>query len=173
MINFDALPNTKPNVLPEPGCYYAIIEKAEMKENKDPAKLPYLHLVFAIQDKNGKSCGKVFDIISESDHDLVRYKIQRFITALELPITGNFELKDLPKIIVGKKLLVDISNDDPKKKDPNSPYPIKAVVDMFSGQIFYPLSEAAIIFKDEDGAPSTEAVFNAPDADDAVIATDY
>lgn len=165
-INFNSLPNTRPNQLPEPGKYYATIEKAEMTKPKDPTRPPYLNLTLALQDKNGKSCGKIFrDILSESDSDIVRYKIQRFITALNLPITDVFELKDLVKVVVGKKMIVDVTIDDPKKKDPNSPYAPSPVVDVFSGMIYYPLSEAATLF-DTDPIETEEEV-NAPDADDA------
>jgi hypothetical protein len=164
-INFNSLPNDRPNQLPTPGKYYATIEKAEMTNPKDPAKLPYLNLTLALQDKNGKSCGKIFrDMLSESDSDIVRYKIQRFITALGIPITDTFELKDLVKIVIGKKLIVDVTIDDPKKKDPNSPYAPSPVVDIFSGMIYYPLSEAAALFGTDPAG--TEEV-NAPDADDA------
>ena len=37
-INFNSLPNTRPNQLPEPGKYYATIEKAEMTKPKDPTR---------------------------------------------------------------------------------------------------------------------------------------
>jgi hypothetical protein len=119
-------------------------------------------LTFAITNKEGKSCGKIFDILSESEKDLIRYKIQRFITALNIPITGSFELKDLTKIVVGKKLILNVTIDDPKKKDPNSPYSAKAVVDVFKGMIYYPIAEASTIFGIE---PTGE--INAPDAQDA------
>lgn len=166
-INFNALPNEKPNANPAPGQYFATIEKAEMKANKTPGKPDYLNLTLGLQTKDGKSAGKIFDIIAESDNDVVRYKIQRFITALEIPITGAFELRDLPKIIVGKKIIVDITIDDPKKKDPNSPYAAKAVVDVFTGMIYYPLAEASTIFGIEIQNPTGDAPINAPDATDA------
>jgi hypothetical protein len=165
-INFNALPSDKPNALPDPGKYFAVIEKAEMKSSTtDPNKPDYLSITFALTNKEGKSCGKIFDILSESDKDLIRYKIQRFITALNIPITGNFELKDLTKIVVGKKLILDVTIDDPKKKDPNSPYSAKAVVDVFSGMIYYPIAEASAIFGIQP--PTDGGTINAPDAADA------
>jgi hypothetical protein len=162
MINFNALPTDKPNALPAAGPYFATIEKAEMKTPNNPNKPDYLNLTLAIQNKEGKSAGKIFDILSESDNDVIRYKLLRFITALNLPITGAFELKDLTKIVTGKKMIVDVTIDDPKKKDPNSPYSAKAVVDVFSGMVYYPLTEASAIF----GIQPTGEI-NAPDADDA------
>jgi hypothetical protein len=165
MINFNALPNERPNALPEIGAYYALIEKAEMKSSKTPGKSDYLNLTLALTSKDGKACGKVFDMLTESDSDIVRYKIQRFFTALGLPITDTFELKDLVKIVPGKKFICDITIDDPKKKDPTSTYPAKAVVDVFSGMIYYSLADANAIFGVEN--PTGEDKIDAPDAADA------
>lgn len=162
-INFNALPNEKPNALPNPGTYFATIEKAEMKQPSDSSKPEYLNLTLALQTKDGKSAGKIFDMLSESDKDLIRYKLARFILALEIPITGAFELKDLTKIVTGKKLIVDVAVDDPKKKNPDSPYQAKAVVDVFTNMIYYPLAEASTIF----GIQAPTGEINAPDAHDA------
>ena len=166
-INFDALPSTKPNAIPPKGPYYALIEKAEMKKPKEPGKPMYLNLTLALSDRTGKSCGKVFDIISESDHELIRYKLARLVTALGITLTGNFELKDLCKIIAQKKLIVDITKEE---KDGYAP---KAVIDIFTNQIFYPLSEASQIFgtEKEENIARTEGLLpfeiDAADAADA------
>lgn len=161
-LNFNELPKDKPNQLPPPGKYYALIEKAIMKPPKirDGVQGPdYLQLTLAITDSKGKMWGKVFDIISQSDHEVVRYKIGRLINALEIPITNVFELKDLTKIIVNKQIIVDITI----KKDKEGQYPDKVEVDMFKDEIFYSISKADKIF----GA-TTEIPFiiNASDAED-------
>lgn len=140
-INFNSLPTDKPNALPENGTYYATIESAEMKQGKDPTKPPYLNIALALKDKDGKSCGKIFDIISESDKELVQYKLARFILALDLARLGTFELVDLVKIIKNKQLIVDV-----KQEEARDGYPAKAVVDVFAGSIYYPMSEATNIF---------------------------
>ena len=140
-INFNSLPTNKPNALPENGTYYATIESAEMKQSKDVTKPPYLNIALALKDKNGKSCGKVYDIISESDKELVQYKLARFVLALGLEKLGTFELVDLVKIIKNKQLIVDI-----KQEEAKDGYPAKAVVDVFNGSIYYPMSEANAIF---------------------------
>lgn len=141
MINFNSLPTDKPNALPENGTYYATIESAEMKQGKDPTKPPYLNIALSLRDKNGKSCGKIFDIISESDKELVQYKLARFIIALDLAKLGSFELVDLVKIIKNKQLIVDV-----KQEEAREGYPAKAVVDVFAGSIYYPMSDASVIF---------------------------
>ena len=89
-------------------------------------------------------------MITTSDSDYSRYKLKRFIEALELPIKGSFELKDLTKMVQGKKLRVDVAIDD-RGDQP------KAVVDIFTNEIFYPL---------EDKTP----VINAADALDEEVA---
>lgn len=141
MINFNSLPTDKPNNLPETGTYYATIDSAEMKQGKDPTKPPYLNIGLALRDKQGKACGKIFDIIAESDKELIQYKIARFLIALDLAKLGTFELQDLVKIVKNKQLIVDV-----KQEEPKDGYPAKAAVDVFSGSIYYPLSDAATIF---------------------------
>lgn len=138
-INFDTLPNSAPNQLPPKGTYYATIEKAEMKQGKDLNKPPYLNMMLNLQTSEGKNAGKIFDMLFDSDHEVVRYKLRRFIEAMNIPITGAFELTDICKIIVGKKLIVDITHDE-KGQIP------KAVVDVFAGKVFYPMSEASELF---------------------------
>lgn len=141
MINFNSLPGNRPNALPENGTYYATIISAEMKQGKDVTKPPYLNIGLALSDKDGKPCGRIFDIIAESDKELIQYKLARFIVALDLAKLGTFELADLVKIIKNKQLIVDI-----KQEDAKDGYPAKAVVDLFSGNIYYPMSEAKTIF---------------------------
>lgn len=140
-INFNSLPTDKPNALPDNGAYYATIESAEMKQSKDPTKPPYLNIALALRDKNGKSCGKIFDILSESDKELVQYKVARFLIALDLAKLGTFELADLVKVIKNKELIVDV-----KQEEAKDGYPAKAVVDVFAGNIYYPMSDATTIF---------------------------
>lgn len=139
MINFDSLPNSKPITTVEPGTYFGTIEKAEMKAPKDPSKKPYLSITYGLTTKDGKAAGKLFDIMTESDHDLVKYKLRRFIQALNIPMQGAFELSDLTKIVVGKKLILDVT------KDTKSEQP-RVVVDLFKDRVFYPVSQAEEIF---------------------------
>lgn len=173
MIHFDQLPNTNPvaNTLIPKGTYYGTISKAEMRQGKDPAKPPYLSLTWDIKDQTGKSKGKLFDMITEPTADLTMYKLRRFITALQLPIQGDFILKDLVKIIVGKTCILDITIDD--KSEPH-----RNAVNVFKGEIYYPTTEANKIFAEnavddspvveDDGMPweDTPAI-SAPDAEDA------
>ena len=163
-INFNELPDSNPSGLVDKGSYFATIETAEMKQGKDPAKPPYLNLRLALTNKDGKSCGKLYDILADSDHQIVKYKIKRFITALEIPMEGEFELKDLVKIIVGKKLIVDVTHDEKGERP-------KAVVDMFGGMIFYPMAEAGNVF--DSWVDTTNETIQAPDADDVIASEEY
>lgn len=138
-INFNELPTNKPGnngSLIAAGNYIAEIKKAEMKQGKDETKPPYLNMMMEITDPASQAkVGNIFCILTESDRDFPRYMLMRFITALKLPITGAFELKDLTKMIVNKKLRVDIC---PEETD-NGESPQRSIVDIKSGELFYPL----------------------------------
>ena len=144
MINFNGLPTNKPVELPESGTYYATIESAEMKQGRDVTKPPYLNLSLSLKDKMGKSCGRIYDILSESDKELVQYKLARFLISLGLTNLGTFELADLVKVIKNKQLIVDV-----KQEEAKDGYPAKASVDVFKGSIYYPMSDAKVIFGTE------------------------
>jgi hypothetical protein len=174
MINFNSLPINKPVNLPESGTYYATIDGAEMRQGKDPTKPQYLNICLALKDRQGRACGKIYDIIAESDKELIQYKIARFLIALGLEKLGSFELVDLIKIIKNKQLIVDV-----KQEEAKDGYPAKAVVDVFSGSIYYPMSEASTIFgSDTNALPFTigdtndELRIDASDAADVHAAED-
>ena len=167
-INFNELPSNNPGggIVPK-GTYIATIEVAEMKQGKDASKPPYLNLRFALTNKDGKGFGKLYDILTNSDHEVVRYKLRRFIEALEIPFEGEFTLADLTKIIKDKKLIVDITHDTRSE-------PHKAVVDVFTNEIFYPMSEAGNKFGDSDTTSlSDNGSINASDSEDDTNIIDY
>lgn len=134
MINFDSLPKERPNQTIPEGHYAATIEAAEMKPAKDPAKPPYLNVRLGIIDVSGNKLGSIFDIFTESKASLQRYKLQRFITALKLDIP-KFELSDLTKIIIGKKIEVDL------KIEQQEGYAPRTVVDATTNEIYYPFED--------------------------------
>ena len=115
-----------------------------------------------VRDKNGRNCGKVFDILAESEKGLIQYKIARFLLALGLEKLGTFELVDLVKIIKNKQLLVDI-----KQEEAKDGYPAKAVVDVFTGSIYYPMSDAKLLMGKEPKA--SEPVNATPSATVEVV----
>lgn len=177
MIHFDQLPNSNPlsNMLIPKGTYYGTISKAEMRQGKDPAKPPYLSITWDITDEQGNSKGKLFDIITEPTADLTKYKLKRFITGLKLPINGDFMLKDLVKIIINKKCIIDITIDE--KSEPH-----RNTVDVFKGEIYYPIETAATTFENtaneydaviDDNMPwDNRPIINATDANDAQEVTE-
>lgn len=152
-INFDNLPNERPGgAVLEKGTYLAEIQKAEMKANKnDATKPPYLAVTLIIKNpETGETLGKVYDNVTESENEYVRFKLKKFVEVLGLQLKGNFELKDLAKVATGKQFLVDLVVDEKAT-------PPKSVIDIFSADIYYPL--------DTVGTEDTE--INAPDAVDA------
>lgn len=171
-INFNELPSTKPvTVLPK-GFYMATILKAEMKISKTGN--PYLSLQYDLNDGAGKT-GKLFDLQMESEKEFLRYKLQRFINALQLNLAGSFEMKDLCKLVTGKKLIVDVTSEDSDRGEQNT-------INSFEHEIYYPISEWASLkagtsldnIIDDVPAP-TDAdapTINAADADDASNTTE-
>jgi hypothetical protein len=157
-INFDSLPTSIDGgfgaIIPK-GTYFATIERAEMKTPKDTTKPDYLNLMLKIKDIQGKDMGIVWDIISESTNQYAQYKLRRFVVALGIEIVPGLviDLKDLAKIATGVKMIVDINQDKENKNQ----------VDIFSGDIYYHISEANKIFGTED------LFVNATDAEDNAI----
>lgn len=149
-INFNTLPTNNPNnAVITPGVYVGTIESAEMKPAKDPTKPAYLSLRYSLKDLEGNAKGSLYDIITESDAEIPRYKLGRFLTALGLSTLQVFELKDLPKLILHKSLEMDIT------VQKTEGYPDKNVVDVFTNDIFRPVSSTG------------DSTIAAPDADDA------
>lgn len=160
-INYTALPGSRPNNIIPKACYLARIEIAEMKTPKQEGKKDYLNLRYALQTPEGKNVGKIYDILSESEQPLMQFKLQRFIQALELPITGVFELKDLVKMVLNKQLLVDVC---PERKDGQDTG--RNVVDVSAADIYYNIAEASRVLNGVT-LPASDNRINAPDAEDA------
>lgn len=163
-INFNALPTEKPAtsfIIPK-GRYKGTIKKAEMKQPKDASKAEYLSVEIDCGDMTtGTSAGKLWVIFTESEAALPRYQLSRFITALNLPITGEFELKDLTKMVVNKELLLDVIPEEPK----DGKAPQRSILDVNAGEIFYPVATAPMYSRP---AEPTIAEMDTPFALDAV-----
>lgn len=175
-INFNSLPSTKPqNTVPN-GFYQATIIKAEMKRSNTSGN-PYLSLQYDLTDGKGTT-GKLFDLQMESEKEFLRYKLQRFLNALQLNLQGTFELKDLCKLVVGKKIIVDVTTED------NAQYGARNAVNSFEHEVYYPLNEWASLTAetsiddvlDDSDVPfdtsenTSSDTINAADATDAVSA---
>lgn len=158
MINFDSIPKENPGGgIPKPGVYRATIEKAEMKEPKDPNKKPYLNVTLKLRNKDESAAGTVFDIFTESEAPTVLYKIGRFLRACGIPLQGAMELKDIAKLVLGKSVAVDIKVEkDNRDTD-------RAIVDVFSRGCYYLPSEFDEVYKKvnpEEVSEAEKAAFN-------------
>lgn len=162
-INFNSLPTEKPamGTIIAKGNYKVKIVKAEMKQPKDETKPEYLNLELDVTDIiSGTSMGKIWAILTESEAALPRYQLARFIKALNLPITGNFELKDLTKMVVNKELRADICPEE--KKDGSAPQ--RSIIDV-SADIFYPLEDTTLV--------AAEAVLGADVPEAPAVSSSY
>lgn len=155
-INMNSLPTTKPsmsNVIPK-GQYLATIDEAKMVTPKSGGK-PYFSAQCDIVDPVSRSnMGKFWINLFDSEAQLCKWQIGRFITALKLNLTGEFELKDLTKFVKGKSLLVDICPEE--RKDGQQPQ--KSVVDI-SADCYYPIGTVNTM---EAVADEAAEVFAAP-----------
>lgn len=161
MIQFDTLPQENPYALPAPGLYKGKITEAEIRasKSKDPntgnLKPDYLNLKIALTDINGKGCGSIYDIVSESDSSVVKYKLARLLLACGIPLVGSMSLKDLAKIINGKEIAVDVNIDKPKEG--NNP---KAQVDLFSHEAYYPAADFVEVYNTINRGVAADGTIN-------------
>lgn len=125
-INFDSLPTEQPSSLMADGKYLFKIKRAELKTSNTSGG-NYLSLLLS------SSHGNVFDNISDSDKPLARFKLGQFLRALNVHLEGNFELKDLVKILPSKELVAAVATQEAKDG-----YRAKNIIDAFDEQIFYP-----------------------------------
>lgn len=170
MISFDSLPTKPARQNIAEGFYYAKIENAEMRQPQDPTKPEYLNLMFSLSNAQHQAAGKIYDRITESDNQYQQYKLRRFIDALGLADTlksaGNFELKDLCKIIKNKELIVELVQEkDRQTKEPTG----QTVVNVFGDYIYASLAEAKEIFAEESLTQLT--IIDEDDAADASTPT--
>ena len=166
-INYDTLPSSKPESTIPAGFYKAKITKAEMRKSQNTGTT-YLSVQYDLND--GKTnVGKLFDMQFDSEKEFLRYKLQRFLTALRLDLRGSFELKDLCKLINNKELIVDVTIEDAKNGNP-----ARNTVNSFEHEIYYPINEWASLTggASEDNVPmptDADAPIAASDALDAVV----
>ena len=156
MINFNSLPseNTSQYAVIPKGSYIAKIARSEMKTPKQRADgtvgPDYLSVECDITDPvSNTGMGKFWIRLFESEANLPRFQLRKFIEALRLNITGEFELKDLTKMINGKSLVVDICPDKEGKQ---------SIVDI-SADCFYPLTNVQTMDKVTE---EINSVFTAP-----------
>ena len=107
MLNFERLPQNKPNqnTIAE-GRYQAEVFKCEMRVGKDSGN-EYLNVSFKI---NGG--GFVNENYFESDKPFLLYKLGRLLNACNVQLSGEGSLRDVAKVIKGKKVIIDVAVND-------------------------------------------------------------
>lgn len=151
-INFSHLPQTNPFALPAAGIHKFVITKAEMKQPKDTTKPPYLNMTLALTALTGQKLGNVFDKLYESSAPALLFKLQRFARALELPLEGEVELKDLCKLVVNRGGLVEIEHvQDSRYKD--DPTKQQAQVKLYGSECYWRKDELPELTPSQDAAP--------------------
>ena len=151
-LNFNDLPTSKPNGdspnsnVFEKGIYPGIAKRAEMRTSK--AGSAYLVVQIVITNERGQTT-TIFDNFFDTDKPLPRFKLAQFLRAVGTIPSGNFELKDLVKVINNRPLSVAL------KIEKSDGYPDKNVVDAFDTEIYYvarnntPTAPAAVTNDDD------------------------
>lgn len=107
MLNFTSLPKDKPNNNSvSEGRYNAIVFKSEMRKSKENNN-EYLNVSFKID--NG---GFVNENYFDSDKPFLMYKLSRLLLACNTPLDGEGTLKDVAKVIQGKRVVIDVVVND-------------------------------------------------------------
>lgn len=107
MLNFESLPKDKPsqnNVVE--GTYKATIFKTEMRTGKESGN-EFLNVSFKIDDG-----GFVNENYFDSDKPFLMYKLGRLLKACNVELKGQGSLKDVAKVIKGKKVIIDVVVND-------------------------------------------------------------
>ena len=90
----------------------------------------------------------MYDGQYESDKQLTKYKLARFLQACGIPLVGTMELKDIANLVLNKDIVVDTSVDE----SGSSP---KLQIDLFGREAYYPKEQFDEIWKlahpDDDG----------------------
>lgn len=107
MLNFDKLPSTKPNQsnITE-GRYEAEIFKCEMRTSSTTNN-EYLNVSFKLKDG-----GFVNENYFDSDKPFLLYKLGQLLKACNVTLSGEGSLKDVAKVIKGKKVVIDVAVND-------------------------------------------------------------
>lgn len=107
MLNFEKLPQDKPNQnAVSEGRYTAEIFKTQMMVSKT-TNSEYLNVSFKID--NG---GFVNENYFDSDKPFLLYKLGRLLKACNVTLSGEGTLKDVAKVIKGKKVIIDVAVND-------------------------------------------------------------
>lgn len=123
--------STKSQHLPKPGFTIVLIESASFRTSSMGNAMIELRL----KTVDGLI---INDYLIISNKSVLQYKLGRFVHACRLGITGVIELRDLAILIVNKHIVVDVKHEQNTHKGITT---TKAVVDIFSNDIFYHISE--------------------------------
>ena len=107
MLNFNSLPKDKPsNNAVKEGTYTATVFKTQMQVSKTTGN-DYLNVSFKI-DGGGFVNENYFD----SDKSFLQWKLGRLLQACNVTLSGEGTLRDVAKVIQGKKVIIDVAVND-------------------------------------------------------------
>lgn len=153
-LDFTKAPTTNPFALIPKGYFIFTVSNAEMRSGKDTTKPPYLNVTFSLTDAQGAKVGNLFDIFTESEQPAALYKLQRFLTAvgLDLSQSKSIELRDIAKMILGRKGVLEVEHTTQKDRPEQGP---RAQVKLFGSECFWPLDQFASLIAGTASAQAT------------------
>jgi len=155
-INFDKAPDTNPYGLIPEGIYRFEIVKAELKPPANKDKKAYINMQIKLFDGANNKKGTLFDKIFDSDAPALLYKLKRLVRAIKVPLSGEVELKDLAKILPGKKGTLEVTQ-QPDSRFPDDRTKDQAAVKLFGSECFWTWEEyAGLVATDSDTVPAEE-----------------
>ena len=108
MLNFSSLPKDKPNQnAVSEGRYDAVVFDAKMVDSKTTPGTQYLNVSFKLNEG-----GFVNENYFESDKPFLMYKLGRLLKACGVNLEGEGSLKDVAKVVKGKKVTIDVVVND-------------------------------------------------------------
>lgn len=105
-IMFNKIPSEKPRTEIEPGKYTATIIKTEVGVSKSGNNMLTITLKL---DENGISFKEFF---VEPTENFSMWKIGQLLVACGVALEGEGTLKDIAKIVMNKKVVVDVNKND-------------------------------------------------------------
>jgi len=152
-IQLDGLPTSKPEstggnypIIPEGKVFLKIID-AQVKQKVDGSGA-VINQWLNVSYENATG-SRMWDNVFITSNPNVQYKLQRFLTACRIPLTGSLELTDLAMLVKGKEIYADIKH---KENDYYNPPKTEATVDIFESDIFYAVGEVASASHQDTGS---------------------
>lgn len=136
-IQLDQLPQERPAnnneypLVPE-GKQFLKIKEASFKTKQETGS-KWIEIIF--ENSTGS---RIYDRVFDSSKPAPQFKLSRLLKAAGIPLSGAIEMQDLAPLLTGKEMYADVKHEENNYYDPPR---MEATIDMFSADIFYPITD--------------------------------